>query len=54
MAGWHVGWRKGGEARVAQKAGWGTTIPKDTGLGVTTSFGQERDTPTWVALIAGV
>jgi len=28
--------------------------PKDTGLGVATSFGQERDMPTWVACIARV
>ncbi len=38
--------------RVAQKAGWGTTMPKDTGLGIATTFGQERNMPTWVACVA--
>jgi CO/xanthine dehydrogenase Mo-binding subunit len=41
-------------ARAAEKAGWGDTMPKDTGLGVATSFGQERDMPTWVACVARV
>jgi isoquinoline 1-oxidoreductase subunit beta len=41
-------------ARVAQKAGWGDATPKDVGLGVATSFGQERDMPTWVACVARV
>jgi isoquinoline 1-oxidoreductase beta subunit len=41
-------------ARVAQKAGWGGAMPKDSGLGVGTSFGQERDMPTWVACVARV
>jgi isoquinoline 1-oxidoreductase subunit beta len=41
-------------ARVAQKAGWGGATPKDVGLGVATSFGQERDMPTWVACAARV
>src|ERR1700687_368304 len=36
-------------ARVAEKSGWGSALPKDTGLGVATTFGQERDMPTWVA-----
>lgn len=39
-------------ARAAQKAGWGTALPKDTGLGLASSFGQERDMPTWVACVA--
>jgi CO/xanthine dehydrogenase Mo-binding subunit len=38
--------------RVAQKAGWGATMPKDTGLGIATTFGQERNMPTWVACVA--
>ena len=29
-------------------------MPKDTGLGVATTFGQERDMPTWVACVARV
>ncbi|HZZ32733.1 MAG TPA: molybdopterin cofactor-binding domain-containing protein [Phenylobacterium sp.] len=41
-------------ARVAAKAGWGKPLPKNTGLGLATSFGQERDMPTWVACAARV
>jgi CO/xanthine dehydrogenase Mo-binding subunit len=40
--------------RAAQKAGWGATLPKDTGLGLATTFGQERDMPTWIACVARV
>ena len=40
--------------RAATKAGWGGTLPADTGLGIATSFGQERDMPTWVACVARV
>ncbi|HVH32849.1 MAG TPA: molybdopterin cofactor-binding domain-containing protein [Tahibacter sp.] len=40
--------------RVAEIAGWGTPLPKDTGLGIATTFGQERDMPTWVACAARV
>ena len=40
--------------RCAEKAGWGETLPLDTGLGLATSFGQERDMPTWVACAAKV
>jgi CO/xanthine dehydrogenase Mo-binding subunit len=40
--------------RAAERAGWGTTMPADTGLGIATSFGQERDMPTWVACVARV
>ena len=40
--------------RAAAKAGWGTTLPADTGLGIATSFGQERDMPTWSACVAQV
>ncbi len=38
----------------AQKAGWGSQLPAGTGLGLATSFGQERDMPTWVACVARV
>jgi CO/xanthine dehydrogenase Mo-binding subunit len=38
--------------RAAQKAGWGAAMPKDTGLGIATTFGQERDMPTWNACVA--
>jgi len=41
-------------ARVAQKAGWGKPIPKDVGLGIATTFGQERVMPTWLACAARV
>ncbi|HYZ34825.1 MAG TPA: molybdopterin cofactor-binding domain-containing protein, partial [Crenalkalicoccus sp.] len=40
--------------RVAQKEGWGATMPRDTGLGIATTFGQERDMPTWIACVARV
>lgn len=40
--------------RAAQKAGWGAAVPKDAGLGVATTFGQERDMPTWTACVARV
>ncbi len=40
--------------RAAEKAGWGATLPEDTGLGLATTFGQERDMPTWVACVARV
>jgi CO/xanthine dehydrogenase Mo-binding subunit len=41
-------------ARAAEKAGWGGKLPADTGLGIATSFGQERDMPTWGACVARV
>ena len=41
-------------SRVAQKVGWSGDTPKDVGLGVATTFGQERDMPTWVACVARV
>jgi CO/xanthine dehydrogenase Mo-binding subunit len=40
--------------RVADKAGWGKTMPADTGLGIASTFGQERDMPTWTACVARV
>ncbi len=40
--------------RVAQKAGWGAPMPKDTGLGIATTFGQERSMPTWIGCVARV
>jgi CO/xanthine dehydrogenase Mo-binding subunit len=40
--------------RAAEKAGWGAALPKDTGLGIATTFGQERDMPTWTACVARV
>jgi isoquinoline 1-oxidoreductase beta subunit len=40
--------------RVAERAGWGRRMPADTGLGIATSFGQERDMPTWCACVAQV
>jgi isoquinoline 1-oxidoreductase subunit beta len=41
-------------ARVAQKAGWGKPLPGDVGLGIATTFGQERAMPTWLACAARV
>lgn len=38
----------------AAKAGWGAKLPADSGLGIASSFGQERTMPTWVACIARV
>ena len=32
----------------------GQALPKNTGLGLATTFGQERDMPTWVACAARV
>jgi isoquinoline 1-oxidoreductase subunit beta len=40
--------------RAAEKAGWGAAMPKDTALGVATTFGQARSMPTWVACVARV
>ena len=35
-----------------RKAGWGNTMPKDVGLGIASTFGQERTMPTWIACAA--
>ncbi|WDS37700.1 molybdopterin cofactor-binding domain-containing protein [Pseudoxanthomonas sp.] len=40
--------------RVAEISGWGQQQPADTGLGIATTFGQERGMPTWVACVARV
>ena len=40
--------------RAAERAGWGAQLPADTGLGIATTFGQERAMPTWVACAARV
>jgi CO/xanthine dehydrogenase Mo-binding subunit len=40
--------------RCAQKAGWGNAMPKDVGLGIASTFGQERAMPTWCACAARV
>lgn len=40
--------------RAAAKAGWGEKMPDNVGLGVASTFGQERDMPTWVACVARV
>ena len=40
--------------QAARRAGWGARLPADTGLGLATSFGQERDMPTWTACAARV
>lgn len=41
-------------ARVAKSAGYGAKLPRDTGIGLATTFGQERDMPTWIACAARV
>ncbi len=41
-------------ARLAEKVGWGKPTPKDVGLGIATTFGQERNMPTWTACAARV
>ena len=41
-------------ARLAEKVNWGTPLPKGVGLGIATTFGQERSMPTWVACAARV
>jgi CO/xanthine dehydrogenase Mo-binding subunit len=38
----------------AGKAGWGKTLPPNTGLGVAVSSAEERQSPTWVAGVAEV
>jgi isoquinoline 1-oxidoreductase beta subunit len=38
----------------AQKSAWGSATPKDVGLGIASTFGQERNMPTWVACAARV
>jgi isoquinoline 1-oxidoreductase subunit beta len=40
--------------RVAEQAGWGRSVPAGSGLGLATSFGQERGMPTWCACAAEV
>lgn len=40
--------------RAAEKAGWGSKLPADTGLGIAATFGQERDMATWSACVARV
>jgi isoquinoline 1-oxidoreductase subunit beta len=40
--------------RVAERAGWGRSLPVNAGLGLASSFGQERGMPTWCACAAEV
>lgn len=40
--------------RLAERAGFGKPLPEDTGIGIATSFGQERAMPTWTACAAQV
>jgi CO/xanthine dehydrogenase Mo-binding subunit len=40
--------------RAAEKAGWGKDLPEEVGMGIATTFGQERDMPTWSACVAQV
>jgi isoquinoline 1-oxidoreductase subunit beta len=38
--------------RLAEKVGWGKPLPQGYGLGLASSFGQERGMPTWVGCAA--
>ncbi len=40
--------------RAADLAGWGGALAANNGRGIATSFGQERDMPTWMACVAEV
>lgn len=40
--------------RAARLSGWGEQLPQDSGRGIATSFGQEREMPTWTACVAQV
>ena len=40
--------------RAAQVGSWNAAMPKDTGLGIATTFGQERNMPSWTACVARV
>lgn len=40
--------------RVRELSKWGQDMPADTALGVATSYGQERNMPTWTACVAKV
>ena len=40
--------------RVRELADWGQPLPDNTGAGVATTYGQERDMPTWTACVARV
>jgi isoquinoline 1-oxidoreductase beta subunit len=39
---------------IRERADWGRTLPKNQGLGIAISAGQERDMPTWGACVAHV
>ena len=39
---------------IRSKANWGQTLPKNQGMGIAISSGQERDMPTWGACVAHV
>ena len=40
--------------RVREISGWGAELPPDVGMGVATTYGQERAMPTWTACVARV
>ncbi len=51
----------GGAARLAavledvrDRSGWGREMPENEALGVATTFGQERNMPTWIGCVAHV
>jgi CO/xanthine dehydrogenase Mo-binding subunit len=40
--------------RLRELSDWDAKLPEHTGVGLATSYGQERDMPTWVACVARV
>lgn len=40
--------------KAAEMIGYGKELPKDSGIGIASTFGQERDMPTWVAVAVQV
>ena len=38
--------------KVRKKSNWGQSLGADEGMGVSVSYGQERNMPTWVACVA--
>lgn len=40
--------------KAAEMIGYGKTLPKDSGIGIASTFGQERNMPTWVAVAVQV
>jgi CO/xanthine dehydrogenase Mo-binding subunit len=39
---------------VRERSGWGQELPENEGMGVATTYGQERNMPTWIGCVAHV